>query len=126
MILPIVNIISGFLLGAPKIKEWFLKQQIEGMEKALMKFRIPIGVIVLLLGIVGILKRMSLAGLMYEWSWHYGSSFPQAIIAIVIGLHLCADFFSRWPILHSRIIKFNKYREWIGILGILIGAGSII
>jgi hypothetical protein len=126
MILPIVNIVSGFILGAPKLKEWFLRQQIENAENALSGFRTAVGVVVLILGIVGLLKRMSLAGLMYEWSWHYGSSYPQALIAIVMGLLLCANFFSKWPALHSRIVAMSKYSEWLGILGILVGAGALL
>ena len=126
MILPIANIISGFVLGAPKLKEWFAKKDIENAEASLNKFRGKIGVIILVLGVVGLIKRMSLFGIMYDWSWHYGSSYPQALIAIVMGLILCANFFTKWPSLHSRIVEMNKYSEWLGILGILIGIGSLI
>ncbi len=126
MILPIANLLSGFLLAAPKLKEWFLKEHIEKAEGILNKYRTPIGVITLLLGIVGLIKRMSLFGIMYEWSWHYGSSFPQAIIAILMGLLLCADFFSKWPTLHSRIMGMSKYGEWLGLLGVLVAASSFL
>ena len=119
MILPIVNVIAGFVLAAPKLKEWFAKQHIEGVEGALNRFRAHIGFIVLLVGLVGLLKRMDVV-IRYDWSWHYGSSFPQAIIAIVMGLLLCANFFSKWPAVHSKIMKLNKYSGWIGILGILL------
>ena len=126
MILPIANIISGFLLAAPKLKEWFAKKQIESAQGALHKFRTPIGLIVLLIGLLGLIKRMSLFGIMYEWSWHYGSSFPQALAAIVMGLLLSANFFSTWPPIHSRIITMHKYSEWVGILGMVIGVGSFL
>ena len=125
MILPIANIVSGFVLASPKLKEWFGKEHIENAEGKLEKLRTPIGVIVLLLGIVGLMKRMSFI-FMYEWSWHYGSSYPQALIAILMGLLLCANFFSRWPALHSKIVAVNQYSEWLGILGILIAIGSLI
>jgi hypothetical protein len=125
MILPIANILAGFLLAAPKLKEWFLKQHIESTEGTLNKFRAPIGIIILLLGIVGLIKRMSLFGIMYEWSWHYGSSFPQGIIAILMGLLLCANFFSKWPTLHVRIMGVSKYGEWLGILGILVALSAL-
>lgn len=126
MILPIANIVVGFLLSAPKLKEWFLKQNIESAEASLNKYRTPIGVIILILGIVGFLKRMSWAGIMYEWSWNYGSSFPQSIIAIIMGLVLCANFFSKWSSIHSRVVAMSRHSEWIGIVGIVIGAGSLI
>ena len=126
MILPIANVLTGFVLSAPKLKELFLKQDIEKAEGALNGFRTPIGVAILLLGVVGLLKRASLFGIMYEWSWNYGSSYPQALIAIVMGLLLCANFFSKWPALHSRIMEINKYSEWIGIPGIFICLGSLI
>ena len=126
MILPIANIISGFVLAAPKLKEWFAKKDIENAETTLNKFRGHIGVAILILGIVGLIKRMSLFGILYEWSWHYGSSFPQGLIAIVIGLLLCSNFSTKWPTLHSKIVEMNKYSEWLGILGILIGIGSIL
>ena len=126
MILPIANIISGFVLAAPKLKEWFGEKHIERAHGALNKWRTLIGVIILVLGIVGLLKRASLAGLRYEWSWHYGSSYPQAIIAIIMGVLLCASLFSKWPTFHSKIVEINKYSEWIGILGILVGASSVL
>ena len=126
MILPIANVISGFVLGAPKLKEWFAKKDIERAETSLNKFRGKIGVIILVLGIIGLIKRMSLFGIMYDWSWHYGSSYPQALIAIIMGLLLCANFFAKWPSLHTRIVKLNEYSEWLGILGMLVGIGSLI
>ena len=126
MILPITNIVAGFLLGASKIKEWFAKGDIEKAEGSLTKFRTPIGIIILFLGVLGLIKRMSFFGTMYSWSWNYGSSFPQAIIAILMGLLLCANYFAKWPTLHSKIMKMNEYSEWLGILGILIGVGSLI
>ena len=125
MILPIANIIASFVLVAPKLKEWFGKEHIENAEGKLEKFRAPIGVIVLLLGVVGLMKRMSFI-FMYEWSWHYGSSYPQGMVAILMGLLLCANLFSRWPTLHSKIVAMNQYSEWFGILGILIVIGSMI
>lgn len=90
------------------------------------KFRTPIGIIILVLGVVGLLKRMSLFGMMYGWSWQYGASYPQSLIAIAMGLLLCANFFAKWPALHGKIVEMNKYSEWIGILGILVGVGSLI
>ena len=126
MILPIANFIVGFVLAAPRIKEWFAKQSIEKVEEPLNKFRFPIGIIILILGIVGLLKRMSLAGLRYEWSWHYGSSFPQALIAIVMGLLLCANFFTKWPTFHTRIMAMKKYSDWLGILGMLMSISSLL
>jgi hypothetical protein len=125
MILPIANVVSGFVLSAPKLKEWFAKKEVEGAEGALNKYRTPIGVIVLVLGIIGLLQRMTLAGFMYGWTWSYGS-FPQSIIAIVMGLLLTANFFSKWPAFHAGILKMNHYAEWLGILGIIIGIGSLI
>lgn len=128
MILPIANIVSGFVLSAPKLKEWFSKgeEDITKVEKAISKFSTHIGVVILILGVVGLLKRASLFGIMYDWNWHFGSSYPQAIIAILMGLLLCANFFAKWPAFHSKIVELRKYSEWIGILGILIGAGSLI
>jgi len=128
MILPIANVVSGFVLSVPKLKEWFSKGSgdITTAESALNKYRTPLGVIILLLGLFGLIKRMSLFGIMYEWSWHYGSSFPQSIIAILMGLILLAHFFARWPALHARIMQLEKYGDWLGILGILVGFGSLI
>jgi len=39
MILPIVNIIAGFILAAPKLKQWFAKQTIETAEGKLNTFQ---------------------------------------------------------------------------------------
>ena len=118
MILPIVNIIAGFVLAMPRFKNWFAKQSIEAAEVRLNKSRVTIGVVTLILGIFGIIKRSTF---MYEWSWHYGSSYPQAIIAIVIGLLLAIDLFKNKPTIHVHIAQVNKYGDWIGIIGIVAG-----
>ena len=47
MILSIANVIAGFLLAAPKLKEWFAKHYIEQVEVRLNNFKTPIIVVYL-------------------------------------------------------------------------------
>lgn len=134
MILPIANIVSGFVLSAPKLKQWFSKgnSNVEGdiakAEGALEQFRTPLGVIVLVLGVLGLLQSLRVFGMMqYGFGFGYGSGYLlQAIIAILMGLILSAHFFARWPAFHARIMQIEKYGDWIGILGMIIGVGSLI
>ena len=43
-----------------------------------------------------------------------------------MGLILCVSFFAKWPSLQENIKKLEKYADWIGILGILVGLGAIL
>lgn len=122
MIIQVSNIVSGFVLASPKLKELGGKETIEKAESSLNKFRGTIGLIALVLGITALLERMQFEmpiGLL-------GSSYPQAIIAIVIGLILSARLFAGYPAIQSIIKQLSGYAEWIGIAGIVVGLYSLL
>lgn len=121
MLIVIVNIIAGFMLAAPMLKKLGGQQQIDQAQGALNNFRGGIGIIALILGVLALLERLSLFG--YYLGLYFG--FPQAIIAILMGLLLAANFFQKYPGMHKFIVSLESYSEWIGILGILIGLSAL-
>lgn len=123
MIIQTANIVSGFLLAAPRIKEWGAKEHIEKAESALNKFRGAIGLVELVLGFLALIERL---GFVYFFIPSFGSSFPQAIPAIAIGAILSAHLFERFPAVHNIIAELKAYEIWIGIVGILVGLGSLL
>jgi hypothetical protein len=123
MIIQLSNVVSGFILAAPKLKTLAAKEHVEQAESKLNEFRGTIGLIELVIGVVALLQRM---GIVYFYFPLLGSSYPQALIAIAIGLILSANFFEKWPSVHEQIDKLENYGEWIGVLGIAVGLLSLI
>lgn len=122
MILQTANIVSGIVLGAPKLKEWIGEQHIAKVEAVLTKHRETIGLIMLILGIVGLLSRMSIFDF---YIYELGASYPQALPAIAMGLLLYSRKLERFAILRHIITFLRPYEVWIGLVGIAVGIGSI-
>ena len=123
MIIQIFNIISGFILAAPKLKEFGAKEHIETAERKLSPFAGTIGIIELILGLLALIERMGLA---YFPIPQFGSSYPQALPAIAIGLILAASTFEKYSAVTNFIATLKEYAVWIGIMGILVGLGSLL
>jgi hypothetical protein len=123
MVIQTTNIIAGFLLAAPKLKQFGAGEHVEAMHGKLLAFSGTIGVIELVLGILALVERMGLA---YFPIPMFGSSYPQAFPAIAIGLILSAHLFEKYPAIHDFIAKLKVYEVSLGILGIAIGLGSIL
>jgi hypothetical protein len=122
MVIQVVNIVGGFVLAAPKIKEWVSKEHVEGAEQKLNKFRGTIGLVALILGVIALLGNL---GLYYPPYMLWGMPL-QSIAAVVIGLILSANFFAKWPKVAAFVASLEKNSEWIGIAAIIIGILGLI
>jgi hypothetical protein len=123
MIIQIANIVSGFALAAPKLAEFGGKEAIEKVHGAMMPHMKTIGVIELILGLVALIDRM---GILTIPIMNLGSSYPQALPAILIGLVLGGGAFLKNEALSSFVTKLEPYRMHLGIIGIAVGLGSIL
>ena len=126
MIIQATNIVAGFILAAPKLKALVgggAKEQLEAAQTKLSGFQGTIGIVELILGVIALVERLSIA---HFYIPSYGSSFPQAFAAIAIGLILSANLFEKYPSVHDFIGKLKVHSEWIGIVGIAVGAGSFL
>lgn len=124
MVIQTANIVTGFVLSAPRIKSLVggAATHVEAAESKLNNFRGTIGVIELVLGIAALVESM---GLVYFMIPSFGSSYPQAFFAIAMGLILCANFFEKYPAFHDKLHILKENAEWIGIGGIVVGLASI-
>lgn len=111
------------MLGAPKLKEIAAKEHVEGVETTLRPYQATIGGIELVLGVIALLMRMGILRLNF---YEFGASYPQALIAIAIGLIMSAQYFEKFPGVMKLITAMKPYEVWIGLGGIAIGLGSIL
>ncbi len=123
MIIQITNVAAGFVLAAPKLKTFGAKEQIENLEQKLTTFRGTIGVVELVLGVIAFLERFGILWLDIPF---FGASYPQALVAVVMGLILSANLFEKYPVFHEKIKILKENAEWIGLAGIAVGLFSII
>lgn len=129
MIIQTANIISGFLLAAPQLKTLVKSEQLVGnigsAESTLSKWSKPLGIVELVLGVIALVERVSYSSFI-PYYYNYGSSYPQAIIAILMGLLLASHLFEKNQFIKEKIEMLRPYSAGIGIIGILIGLFSII
>lgn len=118
----LVNIVAGFILGAPKLKELGAKDFFEKLENFLKPYRTWIGWVALIVGLITLLDRIDIISLFDMFD---GDSYPQAIPLILIGLILLAGHFEKYEWLHNFIQKIEPYKVWIGLWGMLAGLISI-
>lgn len=124
MLIQTANIVSGFILSAPKLKELVGgkgAEHIVAAETKLNAFRGTIGVIELIFGAIALIERLS--------SIHIGgigSSFPQSIVALACGALLAPHLFEKYPAVQTQVKKMEPYTVWIGLAGIVVGLGSIL
>ncbi len=124
MLIQLVNILSGFLLASPKLKTWAGKHvaHVEKAESKLTTFRESIGILALIVGVVALLERLGIIFGMFL----FGASFPQAIPAILSGLLLAPRVARKFSVIADFTAKLEPYAQWIGVLGIAVGLGSLL
>ncbi len=122
MIVQLVNIGGGMLLGSEYIKEKFHGENVDKLFNTLHPFEARIGVGVALLGSLALIERIGLL----HFSLPLGSSFPQAIPAIMTGLLLGAPILSRYHFLKYLIDQLVPHRTVIALLSIACGLGSLL
>ncbi len=123
MIIQVCNIVSGFVLAAPKLADKGIRQQIENLSTKLDKYKIHIGWTTLVIGVTALLNRIGILPL--GWS-SLGSSYPQSIPAVLIGLVFCAKSFEKYPTLYKFIAWLTSHQFLLGLIGILNGLGSLL
>ena len=123
MVIQVINIASGFILAAPKLKEFGAKAEIDTVHAKLSAYSGALGVATLVLGILALIERMGLANFPIPM---FGASYPQALPAIAVGLILSAHLFEAHKEIHDVILKLKVYEIGIGVAAILSGAGSLL
>lgn len=124
MILQFVNTISGFVLAAPKLKEFFggkAAEHISTAETKLASFRGTLGTIDLVFGALALFMRV---GFMHGGT--FGASFPQAFAALACGALLSPSLAEKFPSMKSVIEKLKPYEVWVGMGALFVGLGSIL
>ncbi len=123
MIIQIANIGAGFVLAAPKVKEYVGKHEIERFLRVIAPYQNHVGLIELGIGIIALMTR---AGITNFHISDFGASYPQAIPAILMGAVIATGFFDRYPKAKEYINKLEPYRTELGFLGIAVGVGSLM
>ncbi len=122
MIIQLANIISGFILALPKIAEIGGRERFALVRTKILPYQKMIGVIELLLGVIALIERI---GLLPFYIPDLGSSYPQAIPAILAGLLLASTYFENKPSLANFINQLKPFAIWIGLFTLLAGIVSI-
>lgn len=123
MVMQILNIVCGSLLAAPKLKEWGLGALTERLEGWLGGIREKLGLATLVLGTLALIDRLGVLSIPIP---EFGASFPQSLPALAIGLLLAAQFSEQYSILNKVRQTLEPQADWIGLLGIAVGIGSLL
>lgn len=123
MIIQIANIGAGFILAAPKVKEYVGRNEIEKFERLIAPYRNRVGLIELGIGVVALMYRLGITNFHIS---DFGASFPQAIPAILMGAVIATGYFDKYPKAKEYINKLDKYHVELGFLGIAVGVGSLL
>ncbi len=123
MIIQVANIVSGFALAAPKLAEFGGKEHIEKAHGGMLPYLKTIGIVELILGILALLDRM---GIFNMHVMNFGSSYPQAIPGVLMGLVLASSVFTQYEGVANLIKKIEPHKVTLGLVGIAVGLGSIL
>lgn len=122
MLLQVVNIASGVVAASSLIKEQLKSNEVNEALDQTKPYEAWIGIAILALGLMGLIERL---GLVY-FGLSLGSSFPQALPAIALGLVLGAPYLERYSFLKPVIAQLTPYRPWLGLIAIASGLGSLL
>lgn len=123
MIIQIANIVSGFALSAPKLAEFGAREAIEKIHAFLTPYLTTIGIAECVIGALALFDRMGILNLPL---YNFGSSYPQAIPAILMGLLLASSTFEKNAHISSFIEKLKAHQTLLGFIGIAVGLGSLL
>jgi hypothetical protein len=124
MIIQLANIGAGFVLGAPQLKKIAgIREHVHKVHGKLELYRREMGMGEFALGVIALLHRAMVIDVPI---WNFGSSYPQAIAAIAMGLLLAEHTFKKYPVSRDIVKILSPHAEWIGIAGIAVGFFSIL
>ena len=123
MIIQIANIVSGFVLAAPKLGELGAKERVSEIHARLAGFAGTIGVVELVLGLLALIERMGLVSFPIPM---FGASYPQALPAIAVGLILSCHLFESHKEIHDLIVRLKVYEVSLGFCAMVSGAVSLL
>ncbi len=123
MVMQILNIVAGSLLAAPKLKEWGIGKVVDQWEAWIGGARETIGLVTLVLGLLALIDRLGVLNVPIP---EFGSSFPQSLPAIAIGLLLATRFVEKYPTLQNIVRLLVPHSPWIGLIGMSVGIGSLL
>lgn len=118
----IVNIGGGALLSSSFIKEKLSNQNVNEFFEKVRPHETKIGVGLAVLGFIALLERLDV----FYLGLNLGSSFPQAIPAILTGLTLGAPYFERFTFLKGFLTTLSTHKTALGLITIAFGLGSIL
>ncbi len=118
----IVNIGGGALLSSSFIKEKLTSQNVNEFFEKVRPYETKVGVGLVILGLIALLERLGV----FYLGLNLGSSFPQAIPAIISGLLLGAPYFERFGFLKGLLTTLSSHKTAIGLITVACGLGSIL
>jgi hypothetical protein len=122
MLIQLANIACGVILLNPELNN---SKTFKTFGHKLHSITHPylqhIGIIECVLGIAMLLDRMDILRLHNLWS-----SYPQALIAIPMGLLLASSYFHKYELTRKIITAINPYRAYIALGGIIVGLNSLL
>ncbi len=122
MIIQLANILGGVLIAAPFISRTFAHRSVDDILKRFSLYEAEIGIGVLVIGILALIERLGI----FFFGIHLGSSFPQALPAIAIGIVLGYPLMKQLDILTSLYTALERHKTIIGLIGIAAGLGSLV
>lgn len=112
MVLQVLNIASGAVTALPNTD----------IKNKLAPFETRSGLALIVVGLIGLIERL---GIFYT-GLPLGSSFPQVIPLLAIGLLMAAPVLEKYAFLKKIIDMLRPHKKWIGIIALVCGLGSIL
>ena len=122
MLIQLANILGGALLAAPFIIRYVTHTSIDSFFKRISLYQAEIGVGVLLIGFLALIERLGI----FFFNINLGSSFPQALPAIAVGLLLGYPLLKKFGFLESIVSSLERHKVAIGLAAIVVGVGSLL
>lgn len=118
----LINIGSGVVASSSLIKSTVKNKEVGEALDSTRQYEAWIGIVMLVFGLMALVERL---GIVY-FGLSLGSSFPQALPAIMTGLVLGAPMLEKYAFLKPAIAFLTPYRPWLGLLAIACGLGSLL
>ncbi len=117
MLMQYLNIAAGIVAALPLARQAVSADLI----RKITSYAGAIGIIMLIFGALALLERIGVV-----WIGITGSSYPQALAALLVGFALAPHLFQKWSAIHSYIKILAHNAAWIGVAAIVIGLGSLM